>query len=77
MDAADQDGSVMVTPNELDVVLVCPDCDERITIHAKFHTRLTRDQGGDGALALRTKAAKAAHRCGEPTLGLAEGERER
>lgn len=69
-------GSIQ-TPAELDFVLECPECSEVFTVHAKFHTRRTQDQGGDGTLALRTKAAKVAHRCGEPTLGLAEGERER
>lgn len=65
------------TPAELTFVLVCPDCDVVLSVAAKFQTRLVRDQDGDGTLALRTKAAKARHVCGQPSLGLAEGERER
>lgn len=66
------------TPALMDVILVCPSCLELVTVTARFQTRMIRDQdGGGNALALRTRAAKAMHTCGQMALGLAEGARER
>lgn len=71
-------GEPIHTPALTDVILVCPSCHELVTVTARFQTRMVRDQDGTGnALALRTKAAKATHTCGQMALGLAEGARSR
>lgn len=65
------------TPSVLEVELTCPECETLVRVEARLQTRLVRDQDGTGTLALRTRAAKVQHLCGQGTLGLAEGPRER
>lgn len=65
------------TPIVANVLLECPNCQAQTMIAATFRTRLVRDHDGTGSLALRTKAAKVEHVCGQPTLGLLEGPRDR
>ncbi len=71
----------LTTPITANAILRCPVCGYQTAIAAQFRTRLLRDADGDSLLVLRTRAAKAHHVCGEPTLGLdaptSEGPRER
>lgn len=62
-------------PLELDVIVACPRCGGTVTIYTKLSARVTLDSDGTGTLALRTKAAKAAHVCGQASLGLVTGGR--
>jgi hypothetical protein len=48
-----------------------------VFVEARLQARVTKDSDGSGALALRVRSAKSAHLCNQPTLGLAEGPRER
>lgn len=69
---------LVTTPASIPVALVCPACGQVEIVAARIQTRQIRDQEGNGnALALRTKAAKVAHTCGQMALGLVEGARER
>lgn len=73
---------VLYPPLTLPVVLTCPSCGELATIEAKLSARVTKDSDGSGALALRTRAPKAAHTCDQLALPLgptpiAEGARSR
>lgn len=71
------ESAVLGTPSVADVELVCPECDSTVTVEARFQTRLVADQDGTVTLALRTKAAKVTHQCGQMRLSLAEGARSR
>jgi hypothetical protein len=68
---------VIPTPVVLSVLLECPSCQMQLQVAAKLQTRVTRDQDGSGALALRVRSAKTMHLCGQQALGLVEGPRER
>lgn len=70
-------GGIIEAPATVSVVLSCPDCTMPTTITAKLFTRRTKDSDGTTSLALRTKAPKAAHICGQTSLGLVEGARVR
>ena len=70
-------GRTLEAPLKVSIRLYCPACDEAVIVEARLQARLTRDSDGAGAIALRTRAPKAAHICGAPTLGLAEGARDR
>lgn len=67
----------IVPPIVVSVLLTCPNCSVQTTIAAKLQTRVTKDSDGTGALALRCRSPKAAHVCGQASLGLVEGARER
>lgn len=72
------DPAPLGTPTTIDVELECPSCHDRSMVEARLQTRVTRDQDGKGnTLALRVRAAKVSHTCGQGRLGLAEGPRER
>ena len=64
-------------PVIVSVILKCPGCDETATVEARLSARIVKDSDGTGSLALRTRAAKVAHVCGQQSLGLAEGPRSR
>jgi hypothetical protein len=64
-------------PVRISVVLECPSCAETQTVEATLSARVVKDSDGTGNLALRTRAAKAAHVCGQQSLGLGEGPRVR
>lgn len=70
-------GRVLEAPLKVSIRLYCPACDEPTIVEARLQARLTRDSDGAGAIALRTRAPKSAHVCGQPSLGLAEGPRDR
>lgn len=65
------------TPVVASVILQCPKCGQAASVAAKLQTRLVQDQDGTGHLALRVRSPKAGHLCGQTTLGLVEGPRER
>lgn len=67
----------LTAPIAIDVTIACPSCGQTATVNAKLSARVVRDSDGSGHLALRTRAAKAAHVCNQTVLGLAEGERVR
>ena len=67
----------IAAPCTITVELPCPNCDDVVFTEARLQARVTRDSDGSGALALRVRSAKASHLCNQPTLGLAEGPRER
>jgi len=73
----DADVDALEAPLTTDVILVCPRCAQSVTITATLSARVVLDSDGTGTLALRTKAAKAGHVCGQTTLGLVEGPRSR
>lgn len=64
-------------PARVSVILECPTCGETSTVVASLFARVTKDSDGKGALALRTRAAKVEHVCGQMPLGLVEGPRSR
>jgi len=68
---------IVRAPARLSVILECPTCGETSTVVASLFARVTKDSDGKGALALRTRAAKVEHVCGQLPLGLAEGPRVR
>lgn len=57
-------------PLTVPIVLTCPSCGDTATVEAKLSARITKDSDGTGALALRTRAPKAAHVCGQLALPL-------
>jgi hypothetical protein len=67
----------LAAPLEVFVSLPCPSCEEELVVKASLFARVTRDSDGKGAIALRTRAPKVSHVCGEPTLGLVESDRVR
>lgn len=69
--------SVITAPARVSVILECPTCLETATVVASLFARVTKDSDGKGALALRTRAAKVEHVCGQIPLGLTEGPRVR
>jgi len=69
--------NTLEAPTVVSVELPCPSCDDVVFVEARLQARVTRDSDGSGALALRVRSAKASHICDQPTLGLAEGPRER
>lgn len=73
----DRTGSPFAAPARVAVILRCPSCHESTTVEATLSARVVRDSDGTGHLALRTRAAKVAHLCGQQSLGLAEGPRVR
>lgn len=73
---------VLYPPMTVPIVLTCPSCGDLATVEAKLSARVTKDSDGSGAIALRTRAPKAAHICGQLALDLgptpiAEGPRSR
>ena len=68
---------IVRAPARLSVILECPTCGETSTVVASLFARVTKDSDGKGALALRTRAAKVEHVCGQMPLGLVEGPRAR
>lgn len=60
-------------PADVTVVLPCPDCGAAVSVLAHLSARRVRDSDGTTTLALRTRAAKVAHMCGQVELGLASG----
>jgi hypothetical protein len=64
-------------PVRLALILRCPSCNESATVEATLSARVVRDSDGTGHIALRTRAAKVGHVCGQIALGLVEGPRVR
>lgn len=71
------DLGAILAPTRISVILPCPSCGATSTIVAAVFARVTKDSDGKGALALRIRAAKAEHVCGQMPLGLVEGPRSR
>ncbi len=69
--------NIIEAPAIVSIRLICPTCDEPVMVEARLQARVTRDNDGTGAIALRTRAAKVSHLCDAETLGLAEGPRDR
>lgn len=67
----------ITAPARVSVILECPNCGETDTVVASLFARVTKDSDGKGALALRTRAPKVEHVCGQIPLGLVEGPRSR
>jgi hypothetical protein len=60
-------------PTRVSVVLPCPSCGQTNTVVAAVFARVTKDSDGKGAIALRIRAPKVEHVCGQMPLGLVEG----
>lgn len=63
----------LAIPCRVSVMLTCPSCDDVVDVEATLGARLVRDTDGTTTLALRTRAPKVAHTCGQLGLGLATG----
>lgn len=70
------EGAVMA-PTRISVILPCPSCGQTNTVVAAVFARVTKDSDGKGAIALRIRAPKVEHVCGQMPLGLVEGPRSR
>lgn len=73
----DLTGRPITAPAKVATILKCPSCGETATVEATLSARVVRDSDGSGFLALRTRAAKVAHVCGQLSIGLVEGPRVR
>jgi hypothetical protein len=69
-----EDRVVLVAPCKVGVELTCPTCGAIYTIPASLGARVTRDSDGAGAIALRVRADKIAHLCGQLSLELVSDE---
>lgn len=65
-----EDRPVLVAPCRVGVELCCPTCGAIYVIPASMGSRVTRDSDGAGSIALRVRAEKVAHLCGQMTLDL-------
>lgn len=65
-----EDAPVLVAPCKVAIELTCPQCGGIHTVPASIGARLIRDSDGSGTLAIRARAAKVPHLCGQLTLTL-------
>lgn len=69
-----EDRPTLVAPCRVGVELCCPTCGAIYVIPASLGARVTRDSDGAGSIAVRIRAEKVAHLCGQMRLELATDE---
>lgn len=63
--------TTIVAPAVIAVRVACPGCGELYVIPVHLGSRLVRDHDGAGTVAVRARASKVEHLCGQMPLELA------